>query len=1007
MATLSFLDAPLHELPWTVTSITGVEAVSALYRFEVTATCPRDAAEALLHDAPLEEVALGRRVRLGFGGDEHAPAARYGIAGAVTVTGLTPAEVSGVEGLEVRVEVEPRARILSLRTRSRVYQDRYVHDIVSEVLAAHEVRHRWAFRNVYPRRVYCVQYQESDWDFIARLLAEEGIFFYFLHGAFDGAEREPPEPVGAWERAREYAAYAGYASHVSSGMGGALGAVAGASALAADVIASEAEDERDLPITPRPGGWGPEGEGEVLVLVDHAAFYARSIAPEARDAEGGALTELVLRERDAGVVDARTLTDFAPRRALRTARVELREVFFQTPLAVYRAEHEPRVPERALSKDLEHYAHHGEHERPDVSAENARNALEALRADAATWSARGRDWSLTAGQRVAVHNETHRPVRDGRYAVARVEHRWQATPAAEGGAAAAYHNTLACVGDEVPLRPPRPSRAPRATTELATVVGPPDREVYTDRFGRVRAQLHWDRENRFLPASSCWLRVAQPWAGAGFGVHFLPRVGMEVVVSFVGGDPDRPVITGALYNGTHPTPEHLPEHATRSSIRTQTVPGGGGFNELSFEDARGAERVYLHAEKSLDVDVGDGHRTTVRGAQADVVTGAREVAVGGAMTHAVGGARTATVGGDDGAVIGGDRRAFVAGGVSERVRGNALTHREGTQHDLVGRDAVRAVGGTERSYALAGRVAMVGDAVFPADDLVRVEGDATTLAARSVRVSAGLDPDAESPALRLQVGASSLALTREAAELIAADTANVLADTVILVTADGGSGLSLSASGVELWGPQVTLRTGGASVSVDGGGVAVVGSSRVRVESPDIAFAGGSESHSDDASEPQATVEPNLRLLLSHGRWRDGVRPLAAGTVCRVTMRALTKDITLERAGELDLYVPDGVTHVEVSAVPMDGDDTRGYGPDDLPLRWSVRVVSDEPKTTLPDGVRWRLADLGYAVGHFNNDALNATTRASLRRFQRDQRLAVTGEADEETRARLDEVYAP
>src|SRR5690349_16515892 len=161
-----------------------------------------------------------------------------------------------------------------------------------------------------------------------------------------------------------------------------------------------------------------------------------------------------------------------------------------------------------------------------------------------------------------------------------------------------------------PLRGParRPRVPPRVVTpkpkisgvESATVVGPPGEEIHTDEFGRVRVHFHWDRESRMNDNSSCWLHVSHPWAGRGFGMINLPRIGQEVLVDFLGGDPDRPIIVGRVFTNLQKVPYALPANKTQSGWKSESSPGGGGFNEIRFEDAKGSEQVYIQAEKNLD-----------------------------------------------------------------------------------------------------------------------------------------------------------------------------------------------------------------------------------------------------------------------------------------------------------------------------------------------------------------------------------------------------------------------
>ena len=130
--------------------------------------------------------------------------------------------------------------------------------------------------------------------------------------------------------------------------------------------------------------------------------------------------------------------------------------------------------------------------------------------------------------------------------------------------------------------------------QTAMVVGPAGEEIYTDKYGRVKVQFHWDRYGKQDEQSSCWVRVAQLWAGKNWGMIHIPRVGQEVIVSFLEGDPDRPIITGRVYNGDAMPPYGLPDNATQSGIKSRSSKGGAeaNFNEIRFEDLKGSEQLY-------------------------------------------------------------------------------------------------------------------------------------------------------------------------------------------------------------------------------------------------------------------------------------------------------------------------------------------------------------------------------------------------------------------------------
>ena len=292
--------------------------------------------------------------------------------------------------------------------------------------------------------------------------------------------------------------------------------------------------------------------------------------------------------------------------------------------------------------------------------------------------------------------------------------------------------TFAAQELRVPFRPPRTTPRPCVGgPQTATVTGPGGEEIFTDKYGRVKVQFHWDRQGKRDQDSSCWVRVSQLWAGAAWGGIHIPRIGQEVIVDFLEGDPDQPIITGRVYNALAMPPYGLPANATQSGIKSNSSKGGGGSNELRFEDKKGAEQVWLHAQKNEDIVVENdktehvGHdealtvgndrtrsvgvnetvtiganqnigvgsnqeetiganRTdtvalaevrTVGAAQQQTVGAARSVSVGAAQSHqvglsdswVVGGSRSTNIGKDDGLDVGGDRKIDVGKKESRQV----------------------------------------------------------------------------------------------------------------------------------------------------------------------------------------------------------------------------------------------------------------------------------------------------------------------------------------------------
>jgi type VI secretion system secreted protein VgrG len=260
-----------------------------------------------------------------------------------------------------------------------------------------------------------------------------------------------------------------------------------------------------------------------------------------------------------------------------------------------------------------------------------------------------------------------------------------------------YRNRFAAFPADTTYRPGRVTRRPVMHTQTATVVGKAGEELWTDQYGRVKVQFHWDRDGKNDENSSCWVRVAQPWASKRFGAQFLPRVGDEVVVTFVDGDPDRPLITGSVYNGANQPPYVLPDNQTQSGIKTSSSKGGEGFNELRFEDKQDSEEVFMQAQKDLKVNVlndaaytiGHDETRTIQHARTHTIkdgddslvleSGNRGMNVKtGNETVDIAGTRTIKVGGDEKRTVGGNLTETVTGNYTLSVDGDLTIKVSGT-----------------------------------------------------------------------------------------------------------------------------------------------------------------------------------------------------------------------------------------------------------------------------------------------------------------------------------------
>ena len=204
----------------------------------------------------------------------------------------------------------------------------------------------------------------------------------------------------------------------------------------------------------------------------------------------------------------------------------------------------------------------------------------------------------------------------GKFVITSVEHnsRQPIGSARDQPEAFSYENTFSCIPLGIPFRPPRVTPLPVVRgTHTATVVGPSGEEIYTDKYGRVKVQFHWDREGKKDADSSCWVRVATLWAGKQWGVVHIPRIGQEVMVDFLEGDPDQPIIVGSVYNAEQMPPYLLPDNKTQSGIKSRSSKSGGpdNFNEIRLEDKKGSEQIFIHAEKDMLTEVENDETRTV------------------------------------------------------------------------------------------------------------------------------------------------------------------------------------------------------------------------------------------------------------------------------------------------------------------------------------------------------------------------------------------------------------
>jgi type VI secretion system secreted protein VgrG len=640
-----------------VHSLKGNETISEAWWFDVVVTAPAG--------DDVERGALAQRATLIFNVHEDARAF-YGVVSSVRL-----AEVHAVDRVvQYVVRLVPRLWLLRRKTRSRIFQNMRVPDVVSSVLLEAGITTRWQLVRAYPQREYCTQYEETDYQFVRRILAEAGIYFYFFGGG--------PVSAAAFAADAAVGVAASVGSSVAGFVGGsAIGGLLGAAAQMAETLipGDTVVGADDAPCYPPVGG---DDAGAL------AASTAAAMAPAIGDVVGGALgvsggiggTALGAASAVAGTVSADLtegaravpalhfmaneaanvttydkVTRFTLRNSVRSTGAAFRDYDPDRPMvrlqsvavstqpfppspfeiaaeaaaaaesaataaggmlggsaagalgavsgAIATVDSAVNAVGAALGQKVpyEVYEHHAPFLFPKwaFGSNEAPRILRQERRRASIAQGEGGCCDFSPAHRFTL--EDHPAVQlDGAYVVTTVEHRGEVYPSSEG-AWRVYWNRFECAPAQMPYVPARPKRKSVQVSLTATVVGPQGEEIYVDQKGQIKVQFHWDREGQFDQNSSCWIRTMQPWAGAAWGHQFIPRVGMEVVVTFEGGDPDKPMVLGSLYNATHPPPFSLPGDKTRSGWRTQSSPGGGGFNELSFEDRVGGEQILLHAQR--------------------------------------------------------------------------------------------------------------------------------------------------------------------------------------------------------------------------------------------------------------------------------------------------------------------------------------------------------------------------------------------------------------------------
>lgn len=680
--------------------------------------------------------------------------------------------------------VRPWLWFLGNTTDCRIFQDKTAVEIVEEIFSKYGgiAKFEKRLQGSYPPREYCVQYDESDLDFVQRLLEHEGIMYFFEHA---------------------------------------------------------------------------EGEHK-LILAD--AMSKLKPAP-------GYETVLYQFEGQGSRRDVEYITEWIPGSAVRPGAYAHTDYDFEKPAADLMAKSaQPFGHKQAAGENYRHPGAHLEVGRGDSLAAIRREEIQAPHMRiAAVGTVRG----LFSGCTFKLDGFPRKD-QNKEYLVVSAEYRLF-DPGYRAGVDTDGENFKVVLGvapTSVPYRPPRITARPiMRGPQTATVVGPSGEEIFTDKYARVKVQFHWDRLGKKDQKSSCFVRVSQTWAGSGWGFIQIPRIGQEVIVDFIEGNPDLPIITGRVYNASQMPPYGLPGNATQSGWKSNSSKGGGGYNELMFEDKAGSELVNFQAQKDHHLLIKHDRNKTVQHDQSDRIDHDAKHSVGHNLDEDVGNNKTVKVGVDQTTNIGnndtetvGVNRSLTVGSNETIGIGSNSTETIGANHtqtvaivqtitvgaariDTVGASETRTVGAVQTNTIGATRSVTVG---ISQDHSIGA-GDSWTIGAgQDISIGAGQT---------VAIGASqatSVGASRSAT--IASNDATDVGGGHMLKIAKG-SKIDVGESGVIDVGKtftldakeSITLKTGSAqivmkkdgTIIIEGKDITVKGSGKINIKaSSDVIIKG-------------------------------------------------------------------------------------------------------------------------------------------------------------------------
>ena len=552
-------------------------------------------------------------------------------------------------------ELRPWLWILTLTRNCRIFQHLSVPEIIQQVFDdLGFTDYRLSLLYQYDKRTYCVQYEETAFDFVSRLMEDEGLFYFFEH----------------------------------------------------------------------------EAQKHTLVIADDLGIHQPT--PGFSTARFWSVTHPTVPE------DVISECHFIQQ--MTTGKYAIDDFNFEMP------RRDLKTPVEALEgqkgSDMRIYEYGAGFQNQPQGEKKVDRRIESHSAAYKLLEGQGYVFGFTAGYQFQLKDHPRRDF-NNQYVLRWVSHSLSLSH---------YSNSFTAFPAEVPFRPPLVTPKPKiVSTQTAIVTGPAGEEIYTDKYGRIKVQFHWDQEGKHDENSSCWIRVNQGWAGKNWGHLAIPRIGQEVIVSFLNGNPDTPIVTGAVYNAWQNVPYPLPAEQTKSTLKSNSSKGGQGFNEIRFEDKKGQEQIFLHAEKNQDIRVKNNTHEWIGNERHLVV-----------KKH-----QLEKVEEDKHLTVQGDRFQLLESDTNLTVKGEQLEQIQGNHHVTVDSDQLTAIQGNQHLSIQGNQNQQVGQ-------------KASWKAGTELHAKAGMT-------VSIEAGAQ-------------------------LTIKGGGSFITLDPSGVSIVGPMIKINSGGAPV---------------------------------------------------------------------------------------------------------------------------------------------------------------------------------------------------